>query len=242
MFFLNKQVFIGRKKLRYYKNILMRVDLFQHEQIFSYIKENVSKGSKICDFGSGEGALAQRLYDNGYEVTALDQHDYFKAKGCNFIQVNFDNKEELETFIKKNSNEFDAVIGIEVIEHVHDQWAYITNMSKLCKDDGYLFISTPNTSSWLSRILFLLTGRFHQFGDLDLSYGHISPLSLWEFKTILNALNFKDFKFYSIGTLPPIYISSLKTFLATLLGLLFRPFQKGKLNGWNILAVIKNEK
>ena len=44
----------------------------------------------------------------------------------------------------------------------------------------HLLLSTPNITSFLSRALFFLTGRFHQFNNGDLSYGHINPVSAFE--------------------------------------------------------------
>lgn len=216
----------------------MMVDLGMHEHIFQEIKKRLGPGSKILDLGCGEGALSQRLVDSGYSVTSVDKNpDYFKCVGAEYVEINFDDVTQLNNFIAERDSNFDAVLGVEVIEHVENQWDYVRGLHRMCKRDGWVFVSTPNITSWLSRFQFLLTGQFHQFGDEDLSYGHISPLSQWEFGNLLSTVGFVDLEYRGIGTLPAIYITSFKTALASLLALPLRLFQSGYLNGWCILAI-----
>lgn len=233
-------IYIGQKPKQYYKNILMMVDLGMHEQIFVELTKLVPVGALILDLGCGEGALSQRLVDNGYKVYSVDKNPaYFKCVGSTFIEVDFDKQGELNAFIVKHEDLFDAVIGIEVIEHVENQWEYIRGLKRMCKSGGQLFVSTPNTQSWLSRLQFLRAGRFHQFSDPDLEYGHISPLTLWELDVILKALGLFKIKSIGVGTLPPLYFTSFKTIVASMIGLLLRPFMKGQIDGWCVLSIYR---
>jgi SAM-dependent methyltransferase len=233
-------IYIGKKQKQYYKNILMMVDLGMHEQIFEEVVKLVQSGSKILDLGCGEGALSQRLVDNGYMVTSVDKNpSYFKCQGSDFVEIDFDKKDQLDAFIVKNENTFDAVIGIEVIEHVENQWEYIRGLKMMCKKDGHIFVSTPNIQSWLSRFNFVRNGRFHQFSDIDLEYGHISPLTQWELSVIAKGLGLQVVRSIGIGTLPTFYFTSLKTVVASFIALILRPFMTGQLNGWCVLTVFK---
>lgn len=235
--------FFGKKIPEYYNGLLMKADLGLHKQIAEAIATNIPVGSKVLDLGAGEGALSARLADMGYTVTAADKDkDNFKCKNAEFSCINFDKTGELDAFVNVNLDQFDAVLGIEVIEHVQDQWQYVRQLMKMAKPNGLILITTPNTASWLSRVNFMLTGRFHQFADSDLAYGHINPISPWELNLILQESNAIDISIKPAGTLPPVYINgSLKLILANVLALLIRPFSKGLIDGWCVMALARKK-
>lgn len=110
----------------------------------------------------------------------------------------------------------------------------------MLKQDGLLLITTPNITSWLSRFIFLFNGRFHQFADGDLQYGHIAPITPWELNVICNEKNLQNVEIEEAGTLPPIYFTGInKLFILNLLALLLRPFMKGYLDGWCIMLTAR---
>lgn len=232
--------YIGKKKPQHYNNLLIKADLGLHDQIATELLGTLPKNAKILDLGAGEGALSERLADLGFHVTAADKdEENFKSTKASFTKINFDSLEDIQVFTEKHQNEFDAVLGIEVIEHVQDQWQYVRQLMQMVKKDGLILITTPNTASWLSRVLFLLSGRFHQFSDADLSYGHINPISEWELNLILKETGATDIKTTPAGTLPALYLSNFKTSLLSFLMLPLRPFMKGIIDGWCIMAVAK---
>jgi len=234
-------IHLGRKRTEYYNGLVIRADLGLHEQIVGKIQRYLPDGGRVLDLGAGQGALAARLSDLGYQVTAadMDADDFKMTNQVEFEQVNFDSAEEIECFVAGNEEQFDAVCGIEVIEHVEDQWRYVRNLKRMLKPGGIMIITTPNVTSWLSRLMFLFKGRFHQFNDEDLSYGHIAPITSFELVLILERTGLQKLEVLPAGTLPPLYCSSVRMALISLLALLFRPFQTGMLNGWCLLAVAR---
>ncbi|BAQ76685.1 methyltransferase type 11 [Pseudomonas sp. Os17] len=227
-----------QKTPTYYKELLIKADLGLHDQIADTLCSEVKKNGEILDFGAGEGALSARLSDLGYKVTAVDMDsENFKCKEVNFFKLNFDSPVEIERFVTANEGKFDAVLGVEVIEHVQDQWLYTRNLMRMLKPGGVVLITTPNTESWMSRLQFFRTGRFHQFSDADLSYGHINPITPWELKLVMTGANAKDIKMAPGGTLPAIYWEGLNRItLLNILVLFLRPFMRGQLDGWCIIA------
>lgn len=230
---------LGRKPLEYYKGLLVKADLGLHEQIAECVQSRAPAGATVLDLGAGEGALSARLRDMGYRVTAADKDaENFKVSDVAFSPINFDSREAMDHFVAAHVNTFDVVLGVEVIEHVEDQWRYVRQLLAMAKPGGFLLVTTPNTTSWLSRITFLLTGRFHQFADADLSYGHINPISPWELRLVMEGVGVRDLSITPAGTLPAIYLTgSGKLFFMNFLALLFRPFSKGLLDGWCVMAV-----
>lgn len=235
----SKNIFIGKKKLEYYSNLLIRADKGLHEQVVKILERKVGKGSTVLDMGAGQGALSARLNDLGYMVTAVDVDDNdYAIHGSNirFEHVNFDEEENLVRFSEKNESSFDVVCGVEVIEHLENPWSYIRGLIKLVRKGGLVLVTTPNVTSWLSRLCFLRTGLFLSFQKENLSYGHINPISSFELNLIMSRCGLKNIEIESAGTLPPIYVTSFKMGLYSALALLLRPFQSGLLNGWCVIA------
>lgn len=234
-------MFFGEKEIQFYKNILIKADLNLHQQIADVIIKTLPRKSKILDFGAGEGALSQRLHDLGYDMVAADiDSENFKAHDIIFKKINFNKREEVEKFIEEHKHCFDAVLGIETIEHLYNPWQYVQDLSSMLKPEGMLLLTTPNITSWMSRVQFLLNGRFHQFGDADLTYGHIAPITAWETQIILRSLNFHQITVQAAGTLPPLYLTGFnKLLIINMFALLLRPFMKGIKDGWCIMITAR---
>lgn len=238
--FMPKLIKIGEKKLDHYQGLLIRADEGLHQQIAEEVTSSLPKGSSILDFGCGQGALSLRLQDLGYKILAADinQKDFLPTN-VPYEVCNFNSAEEVEQFVSKYSENFDCVLGIEVIEHLENPWEYLRTLKRLIKKDGIIVLSTPNTTSWYSRVVFLLTGLFPGFVDPD-EIGHINPISEWEINVISKKLDLKTLKVRGAGTLPYIWLnkSPVKTLL-NILFLPFFPFMRGEITGWCKLFVLK---
>jgi len=229
-----------KKEPRYYKNIRMKTDTCLHEQLVEYINTiSQNKKLKILDWGCGEGALSQRLVDLGHEIIAVDMDaNNFKAN-CQFVQIDFNNKNEVENFLEKK-HDFDVVLGIEVIEHVKSPYEYLEYIKQLCNDKTIAIVSTPNIASWWGRFWFLLAGELWGFSYESWDDpGHINPINEIEMKRILKEKNFNLIDIFEGGILPIIWFYNLKRLLISLFMLPFRLIMKGKKDGWVLIYVFK---
>lgn len=236
--------YLGEKKVEHYNGMIIRADKGSHEHIAAKVRELLPKGGRIMDLGCGQGALSARLKDLGYDVVAVDGNpaDYL-CKTVPLLVINFDKPEEVQKLLTEHADTYDLVLGIEVIEHVHDHWSYVETLKRLARPGGYVLISTPNITSWVSRLFFLFKAEFHQFQPEDLEYGHINPIAWHQLRYILEQKQLKVLGFYPVGTLPPIWLRpSLKWFIVQTLALMARPFQRrAHLEGWSLMVAAQKK-
>ena len=225
------------KTLEYYKGILIHADTHLHEQAFWLIKKYVSQDNTIVDIGAGAGAFCQRLFDYGYDVTGVDiDKEKWIPKAIPFLQLNID--QGIQKYVNR---QFDVACCFEVIEHVENPWNLMREIRSIVKPGGLLLLSTPNITSFLSRQNFLLKGKFHQFEDSDLDYGHISPITVYELLHIAKNTGWQALEISPGGYLPIFDLSILspkKLILNLLRGLTYLT-ARGYKNGWSLFFVLR---
>ncbi|KAI4467346.1 methyltransferase [Holotrichia oblita] len=129
-------------------------------------------GLKVLDVGCGVyslkstgGFLTEALAKLGCIVTGIDPCEDLIAiaiyhasqdetlKNLTYISTT------IEKFVENNSEQFDAVVTSEVVEHVNNQVEFITKCVKCVKPGRSIFITTINKTIW-SRIIAIWLGEY----------------------------------------------------------------------------------
>jgi len=226
------------KELEYYEGVLVHADEGVHALCESVVRRYVSPGARVLDLGAGAGAFSLRLVRGGYQVTAVDVDPVkWRVPEVQFVQA--DATTPLADVLR--GNVFDAVCCLEVIEHVENQAGLLRQACAVCRPGGHLILTTPNTTSFLSRAIFLRTGRFHQFDDADLSYGHISPITHWELAVLAERTGWSVVERQPAGKLALLDVSPgvWRSIRLNLLRLLAWAIADGDVDGWCSLFVLQ---
>lgn len=142
--------FDGRYKLIDEENILlfpMRYKVMLDEL------RHLEKG-RLLDIGCGEGVLLEEAKSLGFDVTGVDYSEYAvevcHKKNLNAICLDIESQE------LPFNEEFDIVIAAEIIEHLFDYYRFLASVNNCLKEEGLLFLTTPNSSWFVCRVLYLL--------------------------------------------------------------------------------------
>ena len=223
----------------FYQDALIKAAPRLHHDVYKRIRSSLKPGSKLLDLGSGEAPFARRLADEGYVVSTLDLDDG-PASSSIYEHVSLDLDDFLATqqYSMSHSEEYDAVICLEVLEHLKNPFHCLQFSTQLLKQGGLLFITTPNISNWYSRLLFLKKGDLHQFLARDLEWGHITSLATSQLVHYLQMLQLIVRHIGPVGLFPPLIFSGgLSMAFVSVFALLLRPFQTGQLDGSSVLII-----
>lgn len=119
-----------------------------------YIKKHASglSGKTVLDVGCGGGILSESMAHEGADVTGIDMGDANLTIARLHLyesgeKVNYE-KTTVEEFAAKlssqESDRYDVVTCMEMLEHVPDPASIIKACQRLVKPDGHVFFSTVN--------------------------------------------------------------------------------------------------
>jgi SAM-dependent methyltransferase len=221
-----------------YQNPVVMGEEHIHDAVFDLVKKYLNSVCEIADVGAGQGAFSIRLEQIGHKVTALDvDADNWKLPDVEFIGINLDSE-----FATKINRTFDAVVAIEIIEHLENPFSFVRECAKLLKPNGLLFISTPNVEAVNSRLMFLFKGRLRLFDDwTTVRMAHITPIFKWKLDMCLEEAKF-DVLEISSGKQVFHLGSNLKGQMTGIIARLIKPFVKGNKDGEGWIVVAKSNK
>lgn len=232
---------IGELKPSDYKGIKVMAAYGLHSDIFELLKPFLVKSMHVLDFGCGQGAFSQRLIDAGMMVDACDiDTAQIIAPVQNKYMLDLNTADISKSITKK----YDAVVAVEIIEHLHNPWKYLNDCISVLKDDGIIVLSTPNISAFPSRLRFFMRGSLIAYEKTDLAHGHITPLSFVQLENMFNHFKLDVLKKGYAGPIPIFHFFGLSLFslLRNSVLPLFYPLMSGPKKGRSLVYILKKRK
>lgn len=169
--------------------------------------ENVNR---ICELGCGNGYLANRLAEAGFQVTGIDaSHTGIeiarKGGSATFICRSFCAD---DLTVLRQQEKFDLVVSSEVIEHLYRPSELVEFAYSLLRPGGTLIVTTPY-HGYLKNLAIALTGRMDRHTNPLWTGGHIKFFSVRTLSKLLCDYQFKDLKFYYFGRVVGLWKSMI---------------------------------
>jgi 2-polyprenyl-3-methyl-5-hydroxy-6-metoxy-1,4-benzoquinol methylase len=132
--------------------------------------EWTGRGKRVLELGCSTGAMSQYLVQRrGCSVIGVELDSQAAAQAKRFCEdVLIEDLNDFNWTARLSKGEFDVILMGDVLEHLANPNAVLTQMRPLLGDDGRVVISLPNVVHWHTRLK-ILFGRFHyeSFGILD---------------------------------------------------------------------------
>lgn len=163
----------------------------RHEQAAKFLRDRLRdvSAARVLDLGCGDGVMGEVLRGDGYEVEGadvssrvLDVAERWYAGTRRFDM----NRDELPEAWR---SAFDAVVCLEVLEHLEHPRRNIEQALAALKPGGVAAFSFPNIFSWKNRLTFL-RGRWPKSYTTYDPREHLQVFELREFETWLRQAGF----------------------------------------------------
>lgn len=173
-----------------------------HETVERILKD-APRGS-VLDVPAGEGALAVRLKNLGFEVFCCDLYPtIFKLPETEIRQGDLDKKLPYE------DGSFDHIVCVEGLEHIENPANAIREFARALKPQGQLIVSVPNIMNIEERLKWLFSGytshfkplsgqavanfksEFAKFAEMEEVALHVNPIGYSEVRYLLEKSGFE---------------------------------------------------
>jgi len=170
-----------------------------HKAVVGVLKD-LPRGS-LLDVPAGEGALAARLIDAGFDVRCCDLYpEIFRLEG---VAIHHG---DLDAELPFSDKSFDYVTCLEGLEHIENPQQAMREFARVLKTGGHLIVSVPNILNIEERLKWLLYGYTSHFkpisraaasklraeydGRVEIA-AHVNPIGYSELRYVLEKNGFE---------------------------------------------------
>jgi len=133
------------------------------------IVDRVKPNGKLLEIGASFGYLINEAKRRGFDVKGIEPSAKASMYARQHLGLDVTNT-TIENFKINESDRFDVIVLISVLEHVYDLKATMIGISKMLKPGGMLFIEVPTINSisfklkgkrYIEKLIKNKTGIFH---------------------------------------------------------------------------------
>jgi 2-polyprenyl-3-methyl-5-hydroxy-6-metoxy-1,4-benzoquinol methylase len=164
--------------------------------------------ARVIDLGCGNGHVTGRLAALGYDAMGLDvSEDGIRVAREAHPDLRFEVASVYdEGFEATLGGPVDAVVALEVVEHLFYPKRLFEQSRRVLRDGGLLVVSTPYHGYWKNLALSLVDGWDRHF-SVDWDGGHIKFFSARSLGRMAEAAGFRRLEFTGVGRLPYLWKS-----------------------------------
>ena len=181
-----------------------------HSYLYPTLRDMLAqhKSKRILDVGCGNGSVACRLIQEGYDVYGIDA----SITGINYCSKKYPER----FFVQDISSEqlpdslavlrFDVVISTEVIEHIYAPRSYMRLIKNALSPRGIVIVSTPY-HGYLKNLVMALLNRLDGHFTVLWDGGHIKFWSKRTLSMLLEESGSSVMQFRGSGRIPLLWKS-----------------------------------
>ncbi|MDY7109047.1 MAG: class I SAM-dependent methyltransferase [Planctomycetota bacterium] len=175
------------------------------EKLLTLLDDDLT-GKRILDLGAGAGYFSKRLFET-LEARGLDPAAIITPCDLDPGLFRFEKLECVQSDLSEglpfDEAAFDAVVCMEVIEHLPNQLALWRELARVTSPGGKALITTPNVLTINARLRYLFSGTMPLFDimpiaerDVVHTTGHIGPISLYYLYYFARLAGFREVRFH----------------------------------------------
>jgi len=162
-----------------------------------------SSGAKtVLDLGCGNGALTAALSAEGFTMTGMDRSESGLALASrSFPAIRFLHSELAMPIEKGLHQQFDAVISVEVVEHLLLPRLLLHRVKEALRPGGVCILTTPY-HGYLKNLALAMTNSFDAHWHPLRDYGHVKFFSRKTLSQLLTEQQFTVERCARVGRIP----------------------------------------
>ncbi|MGH8015286.1 MAG: class I SAM-dependent methyltransferase [Candidatus Zixiibacteriota bacterium] len=129
---------------------IIQIQVLRHLFVYEHVKSRLNQNDKVLDLGFGEGYGTSLLAENCREIVGVDVDqkivDYANERhqkaNCRFLKYDGNT-------LPFDNDTFDIVVSFQVIEHIDNEPAFVSEIHRVLKQGRRLLLTTPNKATRL---------------------------------------------------------------------------------------------